>query len=63
MSSGVKKINKESVEGKKKIIEKEEESAKILKERKKDFFEESKKSDTLAKDIAEELGVDFVNSK
>lgn len=63
LTSGIEEINKKSEEDKKKIVEEKDKAREELEGRKKEFLEDSKKSDTLAEDIAKELGVNFVDSE
>ena len=57
------KIRDIAEESKKQIIKSSEKAEKKLQKEKKDFFDDNKKSDTLAQDLANELGVDFVKTE
>jgi len=57
------KIRDIAEESKKQIIKSSEKAEEKLKKEKKEFFDDNKKSDTLAQDLANELGVDFVKTE
>ena len=57
------KILQDADEAKEAVIKKNKKAADDLDKEKDEFLEESKNSDTLAEDIARELGVDFVKTE
>ena len=61
--SGIEKINKESLEELALIEEESKQSEKKLENKKKEFLEKNRDSDTLAADLAKEIGVKFVDSE
>ena len=63
LCKGLKKIQDIAEESKKQIIKSSEKAEEKLQKEKKEFFDDNKKSDTLAQDLADELGVDFVETK
>lgn len=57
------KITEEAKKSHEAIVVKNEKAVIELEKTKKDFLDEAKESDTLAEDIAKELGVDFVKTE
>ena len=60
LSDGLEEIKDQTVEDLKNANEAADERAKSLRHKKKKFIEETKNSDSLASDIADRIGADFV---